>query len=216
MLANTKDWNYYWKNNSENFTKTSYSKKRIIHIIENHISYGNVIVDAGCGSGFFSNYFSKKTNIVFAIDYSVSALNKCKQLCNENVIIMNQDLMSDNLANCFDKKIDLIFSDGLLEHFSLNEQKKILSNFYNCLSGKGKLITFVPNKFSPWQIIRPIFMPSIKETPFILRNLIKLHQYVGFRVIDYGGINVLPIKKSPEKTLGKYFGMLLYVICKKD
>ena len=215
MLANTKDWNYYWNNNSKNFTKTSYSKKRIINTLENHINYGDVIVDAGCGSGFFSNYFSMKTKTVFAIDNSESALNRCKQLCNNNVKIMNLDLMTNNLADYFDQKIDLIFSDGLLEHFNLCEQKTILSNFYNCLSDKGKLITFVPNKFSPWQIIRPIFMPSLEETPFILKTLIKLHQNIGFKILDCGGINVLPIKNSPEKILGKYFGMLLYVICKK-
>ena len=215
MLANNKDWNYYWNNNSENFTKISFSKKRIIEILDKHITYNSVIVDAGCGSGFFSNYFCQKTNKVFAVDNSESALKKCKQICNDKVSILNLDLLSDEFVKNFYKKIDLIFSDGLLEHFNYKEQNKILSNFYKCLSDNGKIITLVPNKFSPWQIIRPIFMPSIKETPFILRNLIKLHQHNGFKTLDSGGINVLPIKYSPEKYLGKYFGMLLYTICIK-
>ena len=215
MKTNSNDWNIFWNKSSIKFSKISYSKKRIIKILDKYVNYGDRIADAGCGSGFFSNYFSQNTDKVFSIDYSDSALALCKQQCNGKTQTIKLDLLSDNFSNIFNNNLEIIFSDGLLEHFDLVEQIKILSNLYNGLAPKGKLITFVPNKFSPWQIIRPIFMPNIKEKPFILKNLIKLHKKTGFRIIESGGINVLPIEYSPEKYLGNYFGMLLYVVCVK-
>lgn len=215
MKTNYNDWNNFWSKTPIDFSKISYSKKRMINILERHIKIGSSIADAGCGSGFFCNYFFKYSNKVFAIDYSDSALELCKQQCHNNVSTLKIDLLSDEFPNRFFNSLDIIFSDGLLEHFEKDEQSRILYNFYKSLSKDGKLITFVPNIFSPWQIIRPLFMPNIKEKPFVLKNLIKLHQKVGFKIVESGGINVFPFQYSPESLLGKYFGMLFYVICIK-
>lgn len=215
MKTKAENWNSFWNAYLPHNSNISYSKKRIIEILENTINENSIIADAGCGSGFFSNYFLSKSKMVYSLDYSDEALRLCKKNCNNQTILLNIDFLSKNMTQECGQKFDFIFSDGLLEHFDFPEQKQILQNFINSLTKQGKIITFVPNRFSPWQIIRPIFMPNIKEEPFILRNLVKLHELCGLTVEQSGGLNVLPIEYSPDKQLGKYFGMLLYVICSK-
>lgn len=91
-----------------------------------------------------------------------------------------------------------------------------MNNFYAMLKPSGVLITFVPNRFSPWELIRPLFMPGIGETPFVLPGLVRLNERNNFHVFKKGGINTLPWIISPDKFFGKYFGMLLYAIARKD
>jgi SAM-dependent methyltransferase len=113
-------------------------------------------------------------------------------------------------------QFDLIFSDGLLEHFSFFDQNKIITHLKNLLSAKGALVTFVPNRWSPWELIRPLYMPGIEEKPFVLKNLIALQEINGLRVIQKGGVNTIPLALSPDKIFGSFFGMLLYTVsCKK-
>ena len=119
------------------------------------------------------------------------------------------------MASDIDDRFDLIFSDGLFEHFSKTDQDKIFKNLISLLSDKGVIVTFVPNKFSPWELIRPFFMPGIKEAPFVLSELVDLNQRNGAEVIGRGGINVFPFALSPDKIIGHLFGMLLFTISKK-
>jgi len=74
----------------------------------------------------------------------------------------------------------------------------------------------VPNRWSPWELIRPMFMPDIEETPFVMQQLIDLNHRNGLKVIRYGGINTLPIRFSPDKMVGRTFGMLLYTMAKSS
>ena len=110
------------------------------------------------------------------------------------------------------ERFDLIFTDGLLEHFSTKEQDAILQNFISVLAPGGVIVTVVPNRFSPWELIRPIFMPGIEEKPFTLRGLISLHKRNGMAILDQGGVNVIPFCFSPDRLLGGHCGMLLYCV----
>jgi len=49
-----KDWDQYWgKDSTKRFSKISWSKRRIIKVLEPHLVPGHNALDAGCGSGFF-------------------------------------------------------------------------------------------------------------------------------------------------------------------
>ena len=108
---------------------------------------------------------------------------------------------------------DIIFTDGLFEHFSKEKQEKILKTFITMKKRDGLIITFLPNKYSFWTIIRPIFMPGIEEVPFTLKKLTYFVEELGQKVIEKGGLNVLPVKYSLE-FLGKRVGMLVYTVSK--
>ncbi len=209
------DWDHFWKKDStEAFTQISWSKKRIMKILKPYAVSGKKALDAGCGSGFFSRYFCDAGMTTVSLDYSQGALDIAKRLTSGRTEILKHDLLSANLS-AVNKKFDLIFTDGLLEHFPFEDQANILKNLSGVLSSDGVIVTVVPNRWSPWELIRPFFMPGIEETPFILKDLIHLHKHAGFDVIAQGGINTLPLAFSPDQIVGSTFGMLLYTICRK-
>ena len=211
-----KDWNRYWGlDQTRQFTKISWSKRRIIDVLSPYCNQGAKALDAGCGSGFFAKYFLDRGMETSALDYSDEALEIAKKMTQGKAQVFKKDLLSTHLPAEISHRYDLIFSDGLLEHFDPVDQNIILTNFYNLLSEKGILVTFVPNRFSPWELIRPFYMPGIDEKPFTLKRLIDLHESSRFRVIADGGVNTLPFALSPDRYFGKQFGMLLYVIAKK-
>jgi 2-polyprenyl-3-methyl-5-hydroxy-6-metoxy-1,4-benzoquinol methylase len=210
-----KEWNNFWKDQQSNkLTKPSLSKIRMMRILDKYVVKNMTVLDAGCGSGFFSNYFISKGCKVYSLDYSEKALEITKKITqNKACEYLRRDLQDESLCLEFNNTFDLIFTDGLFEHFPQLEQENILKMFMKLKNKTGLIVTFVPNRYSFWTIIRPIFMWGIEEVPFTLKELISLVEGVGQKIINNGGINVLPIKYSPE-FLGKKVGMLVYTISK--
>lgn len=217
MNPQSSDWNHFWTSRSQGHLKgASWSKRRIIRVIEPFLKNKNNILEAGCGSGFFSKYFCDLGFNTFSLDYSDKALKITRDLTKGRSKILKYDLLITPLAEKITQRFDVVFSDGLLEHFNRQEQNQILQNLKSVLISDGILMTFVPNRWSPWELIRPIFMPGIGETPFVLSRLIALHRQNDFAVLSAGGINTIPVPFSPDRLLGKYFGMLLYAIAQND
>ena len=151
-----------------------------------------------------------------SLDYSSSALAIASRATAGRAKIVQKDLLAECFPQDFGRRFDLIFSDGLFEHFSSGQQDRILQNLTALLNPRGVLITFVPNRFSPWEFIRPWFMPGIEERPFVLKELIDLNQRNGLKVAAKGGVNTFPLRFSVDRIFGASFGMLLYTIAQKD
>lgn len=211
------DWNRYWiEESTQRFTRISWSKRRILQVLNPYCRKGKRALDAGCGSGFFSKYFCDEGMSTVSLDYSKSALDIASRLTAGRAKIIQKDLLADGISEDLRNPFDLIFSDGLFEHFPPHDQDRILQNLIAVLDLKGVLITFVPNRFSPWELIRPLFMPGIEETPFVLKELIHLNRRNGLKVLAQGGVNTVPFSFSPDRLLGASFGMLLYTVAQKD
>ncbi len=213
-LPNNKSWDSYWDTNTDSrFTKKSWSKIRIIRELDKYVKKGMYVLDAGCGSGFFSNYFIEKGCKVYALDYSKEALEIARRLTrNKAKGYLNADLLDSNFPKKVKVKFDLIFSDGLFEHFTPEQQNKIIKNLKSVKKKNGIITTFVPNKFSFWEVIRPIFMPGIHERPFTMGKLKKLHK--GMKIVENGGLNSIPFRFSPDKLIGPAVGMIIFVFAK--
>ncbi len=203
-------WNNFWTRDHIPGNGVSWSKKRIISRLEPYLKRGTRVIDAGCGSGFFSHFFQRQGMDVLALDYSESALQLCRQKCDNKVRIEKFDLLNESLKSRFGQNFGLVFSDGLLEHFTFKDQICLLRNFAEATTPGGVVFTIVPNRFSPWQLVRPLFMPGIEESPLTLKKLIRLNHLAGLKIREAGGLNVLPIHFSPEASLGNFFGMLLF------
>lgn len=210
------DWNSFWSRPaSQQFGQISWSKSRILNVLKPYAVAGKKALDAGCGSGFFSGYFCDQNMATVAADYSDSALEMAKISTAGKSRLLRVDFLREELSKKTADRFDLIFSDGLLEHFSGDEQNTIIKNWASVLSDDGVMVTFVPNRFSPWELIRPLYMPGIEETPFILKELIAVHERNGLSVIHKGGVNTIPFRFSPDRWMGSAFGMLLYVIARQ-
>lgn len=212
-----RDWNQFWSlEQTQQFTKPSWSKRRIIRVISPYVIKGKNALDAGCGSGFFSKFFCDQGMRTVALDYSEKALEIARDMTKGRARLIRQSLLCDELFSKIDERFDFIFTDGLLEHFMGMDQDKIIGNLRSILKDGGTLATFVPNRFSPWELIRPFFMPGIEETPFVLKKLVDVHERNGFKIVNKGGINTLPFAFSLDKYVGRFWGMLLFVIARKD
>ena len=217
LTPQKKDWNRFWGSyNSGSSQKISWSKKRILQLLRPYAEAGKKALDAGCGSGFFAQYFADQGMKTTAVDYSENALEKTKQTTGNRVRLCQCDLLNELLENKLQEKFGLVFTDGLFEHFSPAAQDKIMNNLIAVLDEQGLVVTVVPNRWSPWEIIRPFYMPGINERPFVLKELIDLNERNNLCVIKYGGINTLPCSFSPEGKIAECFGMLLYTVAHKN
>jgi len=216
LTPQSEDWNKFWtKTDNQNHKTISWSKRRMMRILAPYMQKGKRVLDAGCGSGFFSKFFYEEGMQVVAIDFATKAIEITKDITSDRVTTWRKDLLSPLLTQEFSERFDLIFSDGLFEHFVLLDQDRIMDNLVKLLNLSGLLITFVPNRWSPWEVIRPFFMPGIEENPFTLEELVSLNERHRLRVIQQGGINTVPFVCSPEGKTARYFGMLLYTIATK-
>jgi len=211
------DWNRFWSlDQTKKFTKVSWSKRRIIKVLAPFVGKNKRAFDAGCGSGFFSKYFCDQGMETVALDYSKEALRIAHEITAGKAKPIQYDLVSrPDLCNTIGT-FDLIFTDGLMEHFSSSDQDAIMKNLLACLNEQGVLVTFVPNRWSPWELIRPFFMPGIEEIPFTIGQLKQLNERNGLKVIQSGGVNTWPFAFSLDKLIGSVFGMLLYTIAQKS
>ncbi len=207
------DWDSFWTQSKQSFSydRISWSKRRIIRVLGPYLREGRKALDAGCGSGFFARLFCDRKMKTVAIDYSPQAVAMTQQLTEGKVAVFQKNLLDPNMSAGFGEKFDLIFTDGLFEHFLTDEQDIIMQNLTALLEPQGVIITFVPNRWSPWEIIRPFFMPGIEEKPFVLKELVDLNVRNNLRVIEKGGVNTLPFVFSPE-GIAPCCGMLLYTI----
>jgi SAM-dependent methyltransferase len=207
------NWDRFWSlAATKKFQKVSWSKKRIMSVLIPLIQKNQKALDAGCGSGFFSKFFCDQGLATVSLDYSDEALEIAHRMTSGRSRIVKGDLLVDDLSTKISERFDVIFSDGLLEHFSNAQQDCIFKNFSALLSPGGILVTFVPNQWSPWELIRPFYMPGIDEKPFVMKELIQLSERNGFQIISSGGVNTFPFRFSPDCLVGRNLGMLLYTV----
>lgn len=204
-------WDNFWQMRGAG-KAVSWSKKRIIGLISHYVKPGMNILDAGCGAGFFSSYFISRGCNVYSMDYSEKALCIAKNSTNnKSMMYINADILETRGLAGLNVKFDIIFTDGLLEHYSKEKQDVIISNMRGAKKEHGYIINFAPNRFSFWSIVRP-FVMDIEERPFAMSEFIDLHKRNGLSVVSSGGINALPFRVSPERLLARYFGMLFYCV----
>ena len=217
MNGSAEKWDGIWATRKRKRTESAGFRRvtASLSVVTREFSGIGWVLDAGCGIGRFSKFFLDKGLKVICLDHSERALEMAKEFTGGRAAgYVKADLLSSSLTGVLSgRKFDLVFTDGLLEHFVKEDRLRILSNLKSVLNDKGLMYDVVPNRFSPWQLIRPFFYPGIYEKPLMLKELVALHEEAGLKVISSGGYNVLPFAFSPE-SIGKYVGMLLYVAAK--
>ena len=98
---------------------------------------GSKILDAGCGSGTFSNMIKLKspTSNIEACDIDHNHIVFAKQKQATGVKFFQYDILEHPLV----EKYDHIFNRYVAHHFNEENYTKILLNLFNSLSDNGKL-----------------------------------------------------------------------------
>ena len=151
-------WNRFAKTQVDSALKTNRTRDRFIHETlwdENQLR-GKLVLDAGCGSGRFSEIALNLGTRLVAIDYSSAVDAASENLNSKNLLIAQGDLAELPIS---DKSLDFVYCIGVLQH--TREPGKIVAELLRCLKPGGEItLTFYENsswhvKFYAKYLIRP-------------------------------------------------------------
>lgn len=177
------------------------------------------ILDAGCGRGVITRELARRFPLsqITAMD-----LNKQGQECNKklsskvylnNINWINADVTLYKNANAF----DFIISVDNLEH--VEEDEKVLENFYTSMKKDGVLVVHVPHYYRRWPIFKWIEnfdVPEHVRPGYHLPEIKERIQRAGFCIqetgFSYGFLENLMNNLSYKITEAREKRMILYAI----
>jgi SAM-dependent methyltransferase len=160
------------------------------------------VIEIGCGFGSNIHLLKKSRADV-----------ECHALDNSQVSvdIVNKKIDKAFMADCRDTNLpddsyDLIFSAGLMEHFK--DEKPLLDEWKRILSPGGFIVTFVPAKYSLWQIYQFFHFGNWQhgyEKAYSYSQLYNLHKGNGFEVVEIVGNDPFSLNGSIMKVFNVSF-----------
>ena len=113
------------------------NSQQIIDLIDLKSHY--VVIDLGCGSGYFSIPLSRRVNSVFGIDFQKEMLNYLKQKIEKNKIENIELLLSKAdkvplIKNCS----NIILTVNTLHEFE--DRNKVILEIYRLIDNNGRLV----------------------------------------------------------------------------
>lgn len=149
------------------------------------------IIDLGCGSGSVVRFFRRlgyKNSI--GLDFYPSSIKLCQKLYSfkENKDVFLGDAKKTDFP---DRNFDLVFSEGMLEHFL--DCRSIVQE--HCRIAKKYVLLFQPNHESFFGKMKrykeKIGFPSWEnEHTYLKKDYLKLFSKFGFELKESGGINL--------------------------
>lgn len=165
------------------------------------------MLDAGCGSGTISHFFSLHAGEVVGIDSNPSAIDYARETFKAPNLQFRLGQF-DNLKS--DKPFDKIYCIEVIEHLYEQQVADVLNLFYKLTNPGGHLFLTTPNYRSAWPLIewfldRFELVATLDEAQhvsrFSKRKLSTLCEGSGWRVSHIGAFNgvapfVAPISRS--------------------
>lgn len=134
------------------------------------------VLDAGCGSGFYSEYICAKFPSVRVVAVDILEPN---HEFSEKIVFLKEDLRKIT----FSERFNLIVNVNVLEY--IEDYQIVLRNFYRALQHGGILVLHTPNKvqrrtlkhFENWPTDNPVRIGFARE------QLIKKIEKIGFEIV---------------------------------
>ena len=190
MKKDKTDWNiYYTKPKSKISTFTQrYTLKYLLKEISFAGAKDDIsILEFGGGNSCFAEEFRKKLSIsrYDIIDNCEVALAKSK---NSSFVDEAWDFdLCENIENMkMPQKFTLVYSVGLVEHFSEDKRKRVIQNHFTCCEKGGIVMITAPTPTVKYRIIRKI-MELLKVWQFWDEYPIRLDQLID-EMKNYGEI----------------------------
>lgn len=158
-------WDKHWKKQQgievENIIKNDpYFRllKRLIGLQQND---GLRILEVGCGSGtrtlaLLKDFEGKHFKAVF-VDLSIPALSFTKRTSYKYKITADFILANGLRLPFPDEKFDIVWNEGVNEHFKDEERQKIFDEMARVCKKEGEVIVIVPNALNlPYRITKKV------------------------------------------------------------
>lgn len=196
-----KTWDNYWK--TYQLSKAEewlvLERDKILNKYLDQIkSSPKKTIEIGCGYGSNIRLLKNKRNDLecFALDNSRVAIDALKN-------VIPQSFLADGRVTPFeDKKFDLIYSAGLMEHFP--NEKPFLEEMKRILTDNGFLIIFVPAKYSLWKLYQLLHFGHWQhgyEKSYTQKSLQSLLAENGFKIIGVFGLDPFSLNGFIMKLL---------------
>ena len=203
------EWNEYWRRYSMSKAEKwlILERDKIINSYLDRIVGDKKVIEVGCGYGTNSRLIkhNRKDVECYALDNSLMAIKRVKE-----------DIRLAFCSDCCDtpfqdSKFDVIFSSGLMEHFI--DEMAFLSEMHRILKSNGYLITFVPGKYSLWQVYRLLHFNKWQhgyEKAYSYEQLeVIFGKKYGFKVLKIMGIDPLSINGLIMKLFNISFSPII-------
>ncbi|MDY6787462.1 MAG: class I SAM-dependent methyltransferase [candidate division WOR-3 bacterium] len=158
------------------------------------------VIEIGCGFGSNIRLINSKYDNVetHALDFSSKAIE-----------IISEEIGNTYVADCRDTKLpdnhfDIVYSAGLLEHF--RNERPIVREFRRIIKKGGYVITFVPAKYSLWQVYQAMHLGNWihgYEKAYSTDALKYIMESEGLGTIEITGIDPFSIPGFIIKLTGR-------------
>jgi SAM-dependent methyltransferase len=146
-----KEWNEYWGQREPrpeykfyeivaSFYRQYLIKRTLNHFIQKTFKPGERLLHAGCGGGEVDEDVVKFADVT-ALDISPAAINQYRSRFNIPALVGDVFRLPDA------PPYDGVYNLGVMEHFSPDEIRKILTQFNRALKANGRLVLFWPPTF---------------------------------------------------------------------
>ncbi len=182
--TSTKDhWEKFWQEKQE-IDQVYSNDDRIFQNLKSITDFkGKKILEVGAGSGRDSFQLAHEDAEVFVLDYSPKALEIINKINNKNEVHVNCIQADAFKMPIPDESFDIVFHQGLLEHF--RDPLPLLQENYRILKLGGLLLVDVPQRYHIYTAIKHFLILINKwfagwETEFSINQLNQLMKKANF------------------------------------
>ncbi|MCQ2106462.1 MAG: class I SAM-dependent methyltransferase [Fibrobacter sp.] len=185
-------WNKFWKRKND-MDKVYPSSPSVLEAIKKNFDLkGLKVLEVGAGTGRDSAELARLGAEVYVLDFAENSLKIVNSLREKENIQENLHLVRGDAfkAPFPDETFDLVFHQGLAEHFK--DPLPLIQENYRILKHGGHCLCDVPQTVHPYTVIKHILIAMDKwfagwETQFTMPQLKKLMTTAGFETVyTYG------------------------------
>ncbi|MGB2866985.1 MAG: class I SAM-dependent methyltransferase [Bacteroidota bacterium] len=186
------NWETFWDEKQD--MEAVYSNAGRVHRNLRQITElrGKKILEIGAGTGRDSFSLVDEGALVYQLDYAENSLRILKRLSEEQRIPV-QIIGGDTFSLPFrDGSFDIVFHQGLLEHFRKPVAELLLRENIRILKPGGLLLVDVPQRYHSYTVVKHVLIAANKwfagwERSFSVRELRSLMRRLGLTpVYSYG------------------------------
>ena len=186
---------YFYESIAEEFDSkmNMYDTKKRLDVVFNELLTEDIsnknLLDAGCGTGYFSERAVERGAIVTSMDLGENLLKQVAKKCNSRKIV------GSILDIPFEKNtFDIVVSSEVIEHTT--EPLKAIDEIFRVMKPGGTMVVTTPNKiwfFSIWLANKLKLRPYDGYENWVSRRQLKKKvKQTGFENITMQGIHLFP------------------------
>ncbi len=227
-ISTKSHWEDFWaekKDVHEVYSNDDRVLRNVLGVTDLHMKR---VLEVGAGTGRDSFGMVEQGASVFMLDYSTNSLNIINNIASEQKVDVKPVCGNAFSLPFPDGSFDLVFHQGLLEHFREKEAENLLRENIRVTKTGGLILVDVPQRYHVYTLMKHILIAmdkwfagwerefSLPELDRLLRSLgvIPIYRYgewmypsLFYRVMREGlrkfGIR-LPLNPTPIKPLTKF------------